>query len=396
MRIVILGADENDVEAALRGTYCGGGEKQRALIAKGLAERGHMVTVLEPTPGVRHKIEINHVNIDQSWQSEKGFPIIRAFNYRIPSLLHKIEEIGPDIVYCRAVSFYSALLARRSKNNKDFRLVFGLCADYELNPLKSYFTRIFKIGFYGLLQQTFVFPWAAKTLMKHSDLIVVQTTEQYECVARQGHRTRIISNIHEPYTPIAFSRPKLTTNPCLYVGRFSGAKGERNLLALARLLPECNFRVAGHTSDNFANSELMQDIKRQNNITLLGRLSYDELQIEYARSALLIHTGPAEGFSNAFLEAWAANVPVVSLHVNPNRLLTEGGLGFCAEGNMQAMALKVRHLLQSPEERMNMGEISSKYVATHHNSDTIISQYESVFHELASVKRDIMTSGKRK
>jgi glycosyltransferase involved in cell wall biosynthesis len=380
MKIVILGGN---CEKALNGTFVGGAEKQTALIAQLLAARGHDTTILESAVGNNPNSLIHGVKIVQSWRCDKGLPAIRSLTYRLPSLLKRIAEITPDIVYSRATSLYGALLACFA-HRLGYKFVWGLAGDQDVNLRLSYL-RTLNLGLYDRFNRGFIFNLAAKTLLKKADLIIAQTTEQYDYIAPRGCQTIVIPNIYkaDPHLITTMqAEPFSTNNTCLWVGKFTGSKGEAELLEIARLLPSVQIRVVGHVETNFEQTALFLAIKKQENILLLGRLPYDKLYKEYIQADILIHTAPAEGFSNVFLEAWAAKLPVISLVVNPNSLLSASGLGFHANGDLRNMASKIDEFLRSPELRKIVGEKSRAYVASIHAAHIVSEQYESAFLKL--------------
>jgi len=92
-----------------------------------------------------------------------------------------------------------------------------------------------------------------------------------------------------------------------------------------------------------------------------------------------LFTAPAEGFSNVFLEAWACGCPVISLNVNPNKLLTDQKVGLCVEGDIKQMAKEVKRLLADPKTRSGMGREGRKYVITTHSIEKVTDRIENAF-----------------
>ena len=63
------------------------------------------------------------------------------------------------------------------------------------------------------------------------------------------------------------------------------------------------------------------------NVKYCGQVTPDkDLQV-IANAAILLSTSDQEGFPNTFLEAWSAGTPVVSLKIDPDRIIEQMGLG---------------------------------------------------------------------
>jgi glycosyltransferase involved in cell wall biosynthesis len=78
-----------------------------------------------------------------------------------------------------------------------------------------------------------------------------------------------------------------------------------------------------------------------------------------------VNTSDYEGFSNAFIQAWMRRVPVATLTVDPDGLLSRGGLGVVG-GTEEGLREAVAGLLDDDAKRVHMGARCRAYaVATH-------------------------------
>jgi glycosyltransferase involved in cell wall biosynthesis len=68
-------------------------------------------------------------------------------------------------------------------------------------------------------------------------------------------------------------------------------------------------------------------------IDLLGELSYSETELWFSKSKIFVNTSIQEGFPNTFIQAWLNRVLILSYQVDPDSLLIQHGLGFCAKGD---------------------------------------------------------------
>ena len=170
-----------------------------------------------------------------------------------------------------------------------------------------------------------------------ADHVVYQTNDQKQMAVSTRWRQAqdvVIPNVFEKPANVSF----VYDGYCLWVGKLTGQKGERELLELAQRTPEITYRIAGHSSPDFEAGDVYKKIVETRNIELLGRLGHGDLALQYQKAAFIVHTSPVEGLSNVFLEAWGWGKPVASLYVNPDNVLESQTVGYCAAGNIPRLA----------------------------------------------------------
>jgi glycosyltransferase involved in cell wall biosynthesis len=113
--------------------------------------------------------------------------------------------------------------------------------------------------------------------------------------------------------------------------------------------------------------ELLGDVEAVGNLSYLGPLDQEQVNDLLGRSDLLVNTSDFEGFSNTFIQAWMRRVPVVSLRVDPDGLLSERGLGRLS-GDEEGLARDVAQLLDDRTLREGIGERARRYALEHHST----------------------------
>ena len=92
-----------------------------------------------------------------------------------------------------------------------------------------------------------------------------------------------------------------------------------------------------------------------------GFVPEEELAACYAASDVYAHMGRAESFGLAVLEASAAGLPVVAVNEGgPREIIVPDETGFLVEATPEALAEKIKWLLDHPEEAKAMGKRGSR------------------------------------
>lgn len=371
MKFCVVG---NAVAQALQGDYIGGAEKQTALIAKALANRGHSVSavdVLYSGP----ECEIAGVRVLPAWEVNRGIPLARYLYYRMPTLLRTLREIGADYYYYRGLG-HTFLFLPIVKHITKSKVFWGLSSDDNLDrKIRNSRAVMENLPMRDRLMRSLV----SLVSQRYADVILCQNNYQFSLAQKlKNIRAFIVPNILE--CPPDEGNKKHVPDTCVWVGKFCGIKGESKLLALAEQLPWVTFRTIGRVSDSFRVSPLYRALATQQNIEMLGKLAYSDVLSELKKVPLMVHTAPYEGFCNAFLEAWSCKCPVVSLKVDTNGLLSEGGLGACAKGDLARMADHIEHFLKNPSLLASVGQRAYEYVRECHSPDAIADIIETMAH----------------
>jgi glycosyltransferase involved in cell wall biosynthesis len=123
------------------------------------------------------------------------------------------------------------------------------------------------------------------------------------------------------------------------------------------------------------------------NVEYLGGQTQDQVNAVLAQSDLLVCTSDYEGFANTFIQAWLRRVPVVSLHVDPDGLLSRTGLGIVSHTE-DRLYVDVADLLDSPEKRLEIGARCRAYAAANH-SEANVSQIAKLLEVPAAPRRPV-------
>ncbi len=353
----------------------GGSERQSAMLARGLAARGHDVAYI--VTGLRGGDRtVDGVRLRAGWDADAGVRFVRAA-HRYPRLLGMLRAERADVYYCRGAGYYTPFVMHAA-NNVDARSVLALASDKDLYAASG--KVLFKVrsarlsAAIGPLAHAGFRRWG----LRAADWVAVQNEEQAAACAALGLRHAVLPSIVEP--PLEPPLATEATRDVVWVGNvFDGrrSKGIGSLIVLAQLLPAVGFTVVGKLGGQVGHAAL-ETLERLPNVELDGPLSHTETLRRMAEHRLVINTSPSEGFSNVMLEGWSLGLPAVTLAVNPSRLLTADRLGICAGGVPQDMAAAIVALLEESAARAAMGRRCRDYVAATHASATVCAAFEEL------------------
>jgi glycosyltransferase involved in cell wall biosynthesis len=117
-------------------------------------------------------------------------------------------------------------------------------------------------------------------------------------------------------------------------------------------------------------------------LTYLGEKSNDQINRILGVSHILVNTSDYEGFPNTFIQAWLHEVPVVSLHVDPDNVLTRQGLGFHS-GGLDRLVQDTRNLIENTDLRTRIGKKARAYALEHHGLARNLNQVAAFFEKVS-------------
>jgi glycosyltransferase involved in cell wall biosynthesis len=374
MKICLVGVRGD----GLLGEPVGGSERQIALLAMNFARRGHDVTLVTSEAG-GDGVRVHGVKMLAAWDPDKGVRWLRAPIYRFPNLRRVLLSIGADLYYVRGAIPFSWVVAAAG-NRIDSPVLMGLASDRDLDSDAG--RVMFQLSGSGLPQRIASYlAWLAfqRRALHAADAVIAQNTGQAAICADMGiPHVLIPSIVEEPPMGLLSLR---AAHDAIWMGNIHKdarrSKGLGELAQLAEASPAVRFAVVGVLTAGIIQGELAR-LRALNNVDLLGRLSYGDGQAAIARSRIVLNTSPAEGFSNVMLEGWALGKPALTLTVNPSKLLREGGLGWCAGGDLGEMTGMLRTLLADDARLAATGRRARDYVRAVHSADAVCERYEQL------------------
>ncbi len=182
-----------------------------------------------------------------------------------------------------------------------------------------------------------------------------------------------------------------STTYLLYCGHLNAIKGIdyllRALSTVGNLERETELLVLGagkHALGSLENTlpEMVRNVDPQITVRLLGLVEERELYFQVAD--ILVLPSKTEGLPNVLLEAMACGVPCIATKVGGSiDLLHDGEGGLLIDyGDEDQLRKAIRHLVNSPEERMRMGAAGRAKVLRGYALPSVAQEYERLFMEL--------------
>jgi glycosyltransferase involved in cell wall biosynthesis len=210
--------------------------------------------------------------------------------------------------------------------------------------------------------------------IRNATLILAQTTYQRDRLAAAfpDAPVQVLPNFHP--TPPDCGRNGAVVKQVVWIANLKPLK---NPGAFVRLARRCSHRtdvrfvmVGDKMDDGDWTRHQLEEIAATPNLEYRGAQRQSDVNDLLEHTDLLVNTSDYEGFSNTFIQAWMRRVPVVSLIVDPDRLLSRGGLG-AVTGNEDALHDGVTALLGDPDRCAAIGARARRYALEHHAESNI-------------------------
>ena len=275
-------------------------------------------------------------------------------------LYRALRHLHPDVIYQRVACGHTGIAAYFARRH-GARMIWHVAHDSDVmresvidggNPLRR------------LMEKASI-----RYGIRHVQGIVTQTRHQAQLLAANFGRQAdaVIPNFQPPPVEPVDKADSVTV---LWIGSLKPWKQPEAFVRLAaacRDLQAVRFVLVGGGSDGTRWHEgLMRQIGVTDNLEYVGALSQVEVNRALARAHIYVNTSLYEGFPNTFIQAWMREVPVLSLHVDPDGVLEREQLGGCA-GSEPRLAQLVRKLVVNEPLRRAMGARCRGYANQHHS-----------------------------
>ena len=189
---------------------------------------------------------------------------------------------------------------------------------------------------------------------------------------------KVIPNGVELDTFKPLKKTKQNKNTILFVGKFVEMKGIKEIIAVAKQLPQYEFWFAGQGP--LANLINLPNTKN------LGFKSTKELARLYNKPTICVFPSYREGFPNVALEATACGKAIIATPLGFNEYIKNGKDGIIIPAkDEKALKNAILDLMENPKKRKAI-EKNARKKALNYSWDKITKQYLKVFKDI--VKND--------
>ncbi|AFV24719.1 hypothetical protein Mpsy_2515 [Methanolobus psychrophilus R15] len=321
----------------------GGASVQMYLIAKELSEYKRINTY-------SFIPEYNLIDFDDN----EKFDIVNIFKESDPLLVKitkfnsRVHRIKPDVIIQHGLTFFSCLLAVYCKLSK-IKFVYMFASDKEVQG--KYQNNGKKCILFNLL-------------VKKSSILISQNLFQHDLLLKKyNKRSYLIYN--------GFNIDKNVVEEkrfILWVGRCDTIKKPELFLELAKKNPNESFlMIAPETLDKEYYSSIKTNAKKIENLRFISFVPFSEIDSFFKHAKVLINSSEYEGFPQTFIQAFKAGTPVISLNVNPDKILSKYNCGICANGDFNKMAKLLENLIIDANLLNLMSQNAYNYAKENHD-----------------------------
>ena len=334
----------------------GGAQYQTLLLVQALAATGRFDISYIARYARRGYRADDHqlVTVENPWNRTRSHAL------DAPQVLRALREIAPDVIYHRGSTAYSGVAAYYARR-AGIHSVWHIASTADVEPFPVRLARDLPLRY--LDRKVFEY------CLRHPGTVVAQTQDQARLLQENfgTQADAVIYNFHPlPEERIAKADPA----EVVWVGNLKPLKQPEHFIRAAASLrdrTDARFIMVGalQGSGRWQRS-ILSAIRETANLSYRGGCTQEEVNQLLARAAVLVNTSTYEGFSNTFVQAWMRRVPVVSLNVNPDGLLSSGRLG-AFSGTPERLAEDILRLVTDRRLRESIGDTAWQHALDNHS-----------------------------
>jgi glycosyltransferase involved in cell wall biosynthesis len=174
----------------------------------------------------------------------------------------------------------------------------------------------------------------------------------------------------------------------LWIGRFSGFKGELDLISSCDILKkqgvQFHLEMIGDGEGRIQASQYVKDLCLYNNIEIIPYIPNSQISRHYRKAHVFILPSVSEGMPKVVLEAMACACPIIVSDIPGCReLVTDGKNGFLVPiGRPDLFADAVLTFYKYPNLINEMGSKSRKIVEDNYTWDAVAQRMEECYHSV--------------
>ena len=337
--------------------YTGGLEVQQALLSRGLVREGFEVSVVTCDYGQPARVTHDGVTYLRSYPPHAGLPVVRFLHLRLSRTVAALNAADADVYFMQGAGLMAGV-TRDVAHARRAPFVFLAAHDWDTLRSMPYQERARE-------------RWWYRRALLGCDLRLAQTRWQQESLRREWALDSLLLR-----NPVEL--PSSTVDPgrdgaLVWLATYKAAKRPEWFTELARRMPSRRFVMCGVIPEPPLTREChdaaLAAARECPNLEVRGFLDHDRLVELFAEASLLVHTSPAEGFPNVFLEAWSHGLPTVT-GVDPDGVIRAHGIGEVA-GTFEGFLDAATRLMADPGRRRELGARARAYVETEHAAGPI-------------------------
>ncbi|HEX8153387.1 MAG TPA: glycosyltransferase family 4 protein [Thermoanaerobaculia bacterium] len=225
--------------------------------------------------------------------------------------------------------------------------------------------------------------------LRLADVICAQSTYQHDLFREHyGIESVVLRSMYPPASHSGDERSSV-----LWIGRCLEWKRPMAFLDLARRVPDHAFTMVCPAYPELP--ELYRRVEAQAaalpNVTFHPFIPFAETAALFASARLFVNTSVAEGMPNTFVQAARAGTPVVSLAVDPDRLLEHAGYGLGANGSFERLYENTLRLLTDEEVWRRCSANARAYFARAHEIGSQLAMFKGAVVDAANRRRSFLS-----
>lgn len=351
----------------------GGAERVLALLASGLADRGHEIALVAPhglhdadlagVPHVRHSL---------AYQRRSPLGVLQVST----QLARAVRRLKPDLIH-----------AQNAKMAAMAGIATRLVAPFGRPPLLA--------TFHGVVPDEYA---RAARLLRLADHVVCVSSDLREQIVAAGlpeARASVIHNAVRPPEPLKPERRSVLDAElgldgapvAAIVARIVPQKAHLRFVRAAQVtvqrVPQARFLIVGDGPLRSQTEAAVSAAGLTDSVVFAGERS-DAPEL-IARANVLVFSSDWEGLSIAALEAMAAGTPVLSTDVHGMRELLGRGAGEVVPlDDGEILGARLAELFLDPSRRERMGAAGVNLIETEFSAAAMIDAYERRYLRLSA------------